>query len=261
MPIPILVVSCDQYSDVWEPFFTCFHKYWPDCPFPISLVSNFERYDDPRVHSILTGEEVDYSSNLIKALDQIESDWLIFWVDDRPPKQKVNTSKLLNYIRLAQNKDAGYFKLLPYNCPPALDGNEPIGQVPKGIPFRVSMTVALWKKSTLLKILEPGESIWDIERRGGFQKSNTINDTFYALAISERKHPPLLDAHLVYRGKLLRPSISFLNENDVGKSLLNRKRTNILREIGIDVGFLVRDIYYRALIFLKKIRRKKLSKD
>ena len=35
----ILIVSCDKYSDLWDPFFKLFFKFWPDCPFNIYLLS------------------------------------------------------------------------------------------------------------------------------------------------------------------------------------------------------------------------------
>ncbi len=39
--LAILVCSCDKYADVWEPFFKLFFKFWPDCPYPIYLLSNY----------------------------------------------------------------------------------------------------------------------------------------------------------------------------------------------------------------------------
>jgi hypothetical protein len=33
--IAIPVVSCDKYSDLWQPFFALFDRFWPDCPLDI----------------------------------------------------------------------------------------------------------------------------------------------------------------------------------------------------------------------------------
>jgi hypothetical protein len=67
----ILVVSCDGYQDLWKPFFSCFLKYWPDCPFPVYLGSNNLTYPDCRVRSLAIEIYIDYSSNLIKMLHNI----------------------------------------------------------------------------------------------------------------------------------------------------------------------------------------------
>ncbi|WYL98309.1 MAG: hypothetical protein HEQ19_00985 [Gloeotrichia echinulata CP02] len=71
MTIPILIVSCDAYQDVWHPFFHCFFKNWTDCPYPIHLVSNTLKYIDSRVSPLLIGHDMDYSSNLITDLNQM----------------------------------------------------------------------------------------------------------------------------------------------------------------------------------------------
>ncbi|NJL61628.1 MAG: hypothetical protein HC903_07100 [Methylacidiphilales bacterium] len=167
MNIPILVVSCDLYKDVWPAFFQSFFKYWSDCPFPIYLVSNNSSYSDSRVLPLLVGDDVDYSSNLIKAVQSIQEEWLIFWIDDRPPATSVDTAQLVRLIELAQEKDAGYLKLIPCHPFALVSEKEEIGEIPKNSRYLVSMTVALWKKSTLLKVLEAGESAWDIEKRVG----------------------------------------------------------------------------------------------
>lgn len=38
--IAVLIVSCDKYSDLWDPFLRAFDRYWPDCPFTVSLLSS-----------------------------------------------------------------------------------------------------------------------------------------------------------------------------------------------------------------------------
>jgi hypothetical protein len=70
--ISVLVVSCDAYQDLWKPFFSCFFKFWPDCPFPVYLGANFKKYEDDRVQTILIGQDLDYSTNLLMMLKQIK---------------------------------------------------------------------------------------------------------------------------------------------------------------------------------------------
>lgn len=213
--IPILVNSYDGNRGIWNPFFTIFFNKWGDCPFRIHLISNFVTYHHKKVNPILAGNIDDYSAKLIFALDQIDSEWVIYWDDDRPPAREVNTSKMLDYLDRAIKLDAGYFKLVAKNLPPALDGNRPIGEVPKGTMFRVSMTIALWKKTVLLKVLKEGDSPWDIESRGGARRADAVDDKFYALSISEWKNAPLVDKHLLTNGKFIKEAIPYLKQHGV----------------------------------------------
>lgn len=250
MSIPILVVSCDAYQDVWHPFFHCFFKNWSDCPFPVHLVSNKLKYSDERVSSIFVGTDVDYSSNLINALNQIPEEWIIFWVEDRPPARQVDTSRLIKLIELAQSKNAGYLKLIPIN-PPAPLGPEEIGEIPKGSRYRISMTVALWKKSTLLKILKAGESAWEIEKGGGVARSNEIDDKFYALPMSIRSNPPLIDIHLISKGKIISRGADYLEKEGVLDDLSNRLSVTFWRNLYIEAYDSIWDIYYLFTLRLK----------
>ncbi|WP_414585494.1 hypothetical protein [Scytonema sp. PCC 10023] len=252
MNIPILVVSCDAYKDVWHPFFHCFFKNWSDCPFPIYLVSNTLKYSNPRVSPLLIGPDIDYSSNLIKALTQIPQEWLIFWIDDRPPAIPVDTVRLVKLIQLAQTKEVGYLKLIPCNPPALVDEGEEIGEVPKGSRYRVSMTIALWKKSTLLTILKPGETAWDIEKRGGVQRANEIDDKFYALALSIFSNPPLIDIHLISKGQFMWRGMSLLKREKVFHYLENRPTATLWRNIYLELYEILWKLYYYILWLLKK---------
>jgi hypothetical protein len=256
MNIPILVVSCDAYQDVWHPFFDLFFKHWPDCPLPVHLVSNDQPYrgdHTDRVQSILVGEDVDYSSNLIKAVEQLEQEWLIFWVDDRPPAEPVDTDRLLGLIALAQSKNAGYFRLLASNPPTLEPTSDDMGELPKGSRYRVSMTVALWKKSTLLKILKAGENAWDIEKRGGVDRSNTIDDAFYAMPLSARRRPPLKDIHLIAKGKVIRSAIPTLEKAGTLHYLKARSVVSLPRNLRIELYPIVWNLYYQVLGQFKRV--------
>lgn len=253
--IPILVVSCDAYQDVWHPFFYYFFKNWRDCPYPVYLVSNKLKYPDSRVSPLLVGSDVDYSSNLIKALHQIPDEWLIFWIDDRPPAIPVDTARLAKLILLAQEKDAGCLKLIPCNPLSLTDEKDAIGEIPKNSQYLVSMTIALWKKSTLLKVLQPGESAWDIEKRGGVQRSRELEDKFYALPIHILKNPPLLDIHLITKGKLRWQASKFLEQENLLTYLENRSKVSLRNYIYDKVFYLIWDSYFYLKWQLKKIQK------
>ena len=97
--VAVLIVSWDGYVDLWKPFFNCFFRFWPDCPYPVYLGTNSLLADDERVKPILIGEEVDYCSNLIAMLKQLDTRWVITWVEDFFPakpieNQRVTSAKL-----------------------------------------------------------------------------------------------------------------------------------------------------------------------
>lgn len=220
--IAILVVSCDAYRDLWEPFFRCFFKYWPDCPYPVYLGANSAICPDTRVRALTIGPDVDYSSNLIAMLQRIDEQWVIFWIEDRVLAAPVNTARVANVVAMAQEQKTGFVKLIASH-PYALmaDKYQEFGPIPKGTPYRVCMTIGLWHRPTLLKLLCPGETAWQIERQGS-QRSNLLDEAFCALSYRLRRDPPFHDMHLIIKGQLLRDAVSFLQGEGLDQMLANR---------------------------------------
>ncbi|MTJ49748.1 hypothetical protein [Dolichospermum sp. UHCC 0259] len=131
---------------------------------------------------------------------------------------------------------------------------EEIGELPKGSRYRISMTVALWKKETLLKILKAGETAWDIEKRGGLQRANEINDRFYALPIGSFSNPPLLDIHLISKRQLMWRGTKLLKNENIFHYLEDRPKASSWKNIYFECYDLIWNLYYRMIWFYKKIK-------
>jgi len=78
----VLVVSCDNYSDLWEPFFELFWRFWPDCPFNVYLLSNKINADIPRVKNLLVGDDISWSDNLRKGISQLKEKYILLFIED-----------------------------------------------------------------------------------------------------------------------------------------------------------------------------------
>ena len=208
--VAVLIVSCDKFEDLWLPFFICFFKYWPGCPYPIYLGSNFATYQDARVRPILVGEDIDYSSNLLAMLEAIQQQWIILWIEDRVISSPVRTERISKLVRQAQEWGAAYLKLVanhPFAFP--ADKSSEVGEIPRGSRYRICMTIALWKKPVLVELLRCGETAWELERRGS-ERSNRLEEKFLALSIAQRFDPPLPDVHLIIKGRLSRDAPRFI---------------------------------------------------
>lgn len=134
---------------------------------------------------------------------------------------------------------------------------EEIGEIPKGSRYRISMTVALWKKETLLKILKAGETAWDIEKRGGVERANEIDDRFYALPIKTFSNPPLVDIHLISKGQIMWRGLKMLKDEHLLNYLETRPNASFWKNIYFNCYDLIFNLYYRAVWFFKKLRSSK----
>lgn len=40
-----VVLSCDSYNDIWEPYGELFNRFWPDCPYDCFLATHHIVFD------------------------------------------------------------------------------------------------------------------------------------------------------------------------------------------------------------------------
>jgi hypothetical protein len=183
LSIPILVISCDAYSDVWRPFFSIFWKRWPDCPYPVYLGSNYKIYPDERVKCITVGDDISWASGVQAMLDQLRCEYVILFLEDFLIKEPVDTAAVSRLVRIAREEQVGCLRVAPLPPPSLLPSCEvpgfpDLGIVDVATPYRVSTQIAVWRVATLRNLLVPGFSAWDFEHIGT-QMSENMPDSFW----------------------------------------------------------------------------------
>lgn len=169
--VPILVISCDRYADVWRPFFTTFFRRWPDCPFPVHLGTNFKTYDDPSVRAIPVGDDLSWASGLASMLDALDSEYVLLFLEDFFITNQVDTNRVVELVDLARRRRSGCLRLIagrPLALAPTapLPGHPGVGILAPGELWRVSAQVAVWRTDVLRRLLVPGLDAWKFEVLG-----------------------------------------------------------------------------------------------
>jgi len=252
--IVVLVVSCDHFSDLWDPYFELFDRFWADCPFDKYLLSNYKNYpNDYGVKSLSIQKDTSWSSSLIKGLNQLSRyDYVLLLLEDLFFKNKVNTKKLEEVIDDFIFQDGNSITL--FNQPLAdMPFNELYGEISIGAPYRTTATFTLWKMSTLLDLLDESESAWGFEKVGARRSDNYSG--FYSVHENIFNH-----IHGVVKGKWLFSRIKELNSLGIeidntrevmsGVELLKMKGYKLIRSL---IFFFVPFKYRKKLIRLKKI--------
>lgn len=244
--VAFLISSCDKYSDLWNPFFKNFFKYWSDCPYDIFLISNYKNYKDSRVNTIRIGEDKSYADNLRCALESIHQKWILLWLDDVIFSGKVDTKTLERIISEAEILNAGYVKLdeklpLVYDS----DTNLLIGELPKNIRYRSAVGLGLVKKEVLLKLAEPGMSAWDMDKS---QISNSMDELFCAFTKKGAKKIPFTYIHALIKGKWYFPAVKALKKEGFHDLIKSREQQSIFAYLYI--------VLYQARLGLYKFFNK-----
>ncbi len=163
--IAFAVLSCDKYADLWPIFFETFFDNWPDCPFQIYLVANQKKYEHPKVITLLSGDDLDWSSSIRKAIFQLKENYVFFFYEDAFLNTKVSNDELADKIQFFFEHDLDYLRLRP-SPEPDEKYNASYGRISEGSMYRVSLFASIWKKAVLLDLLKDGESAWEFEMQG-----------------------------------------------------------------------------------------------
>lgn len=242
--VAFVVVSCDKYSDLWDPFFHCLRKFWPDCPYRVYLVTNHKHYGADDVTTVRVGDDRSYSDNLRVAVDQVAEPWMILWLEDVLFSKPVDTRRVQRIIAKAQAIPVGYLKLSP-DLPLSYDDDhgEEIGPIPRGVRYRSAVGLSFYQASTLDQLLTPGASAWDLD-------TSTISDElpqpFYALTRRTAKHPPFVWQHAVIKGRWCWPVIDFLAREGFSDLIGHRKKLGLRSLLYLKL-FKLHNAIYRTL--------------
>ena len=214
----VIISSCDTREDIWHPFFTLFFRYWPDCPFPVYLISNYKKYEDFRVKTILVGDDKGWSSNMKVALKQVTSPCVICMLDDLFLEKRTNTEYIKSLIDHAQNNSIGYIGLVPFfNLDKDYTDALNLGKISKSVD-RISHRASLWDKKILSDLLVNGEDVVQMEIEGS-KRSLAVATPF--LSVKE----PVMYYHVrsaIIRGKWMYDAVKLCQKEGIKLDLDRR---------------------------------------
>lgn len=166
--VALVISSCDDFCDAWQPFVHFFVKFWPDCPFRAFFILNELPVVSDVLEPIAVGPDRGWSSNFRRALESISHEHILYLQDDYFLTRPVETQRILEDCAwcLANGYDSLCFRGYAEPQPGFTPLTSRFGLAPLDSDGRTRCQFALWKKSALLEILREGETAWDMESRG-----------------------------------------------------------------------------------------------
>lgn len=184
--VTILISSFDGYSDCWLPVCHGFQKYWPDCPYPVRLMTNEKDFDHPAATVMKVGGGRDWSGRMITALDRITTPYVIYFQEDYWIDAPVDTARVKEYVALMDRHGLNYIRLLAFP-EPAHDfpGDPRLGLIARDGEYRTSVQITLWRREVFRDLVRAGESVWQFEDQGTV-RSRAYGDTFLSIKCKDK---------------------------------------------------------------------------
>lgn len=212
----IVVPSCDSYEEAWSPFFAFFFKYWPDCPFPIYLITETKKFVDPRVKTINLMQDFGWANNMIKSLAIIPEQNFIYFLEDVFIMKEVDTDRVVALLDLLKKDNVSCLRLFPLPGPSVqYQDRKDLGIIAQDASYRVSTMPAIWSKDAFSRLLVPGENAWQMEL-DGTQRAHKMNELF--LSVWPRDAVILIFATAIKRGRWLYDAIKLCEKEGIAVS-------------------------------------------
>lgn len=224
----VLVISCDKYSDLWEPFFQLFFKNWDTEGYKIYLGSNTKKCEIKNIINLLAGDDVDWSTGLKKILTQIPEKYIFLWLEDLFLIEKVNKDQLNSICEFMSKNDAKHIHFTYPALKPDRIINGDFGFYEKGMPYCVNV-FGLWEKLYLQNLLLEGESPWNFEIMGSYRAS--YSDGFYCVC---------------------KPFFNYINT--VEKGLWFPDKLKICQDLGLNIDLSKRGVLAGGYLVKSKIQ-------
>jgi hypothetical protein len=203
--IGLVILSCDKYSELWEPLSSSILANWPDCPFDKYLVTNYLDFNSPYFITLKVGEDISWSGNILNALRILKSEYkyILVTLDDLFLDNKVDTGTLSLIINSFLEIDGNFLSLI--QSPRFTKKyNRFFGEIEPGALYRPTCVFGLWKLTVLENLIIPSENAWEFERNGSL-RSNKFNKFFSVY------RSVFIYRNVVVRGKILRKEAADFN--------------------------------------------------
>lgn len=175
--------SCDNYSDLWEPYFNLLNKFWSDISMRVILNTEHKVFQIPRDYSIKVEtfncyKKCSWSQRLLDILNKIDEEYVFLVIDDLFIQSKVDNSQFNNMLNLLHDSNnlasiqLRGIRQQTYEDKTHRNESKDIIINNEKYKFRkISLTKTetfptIWKKEILIKWLRPWESIWGFEGYG-----------------------------------------------------------------------------------------------
>lgn len=181
--LSLVVSSFDKYSVCWAPFCHGLNKYWPEHP-ELYFITNY--LEAPCGTSLKLGEDQGWAKNLLKALELIPTDYVLYTQEDYWVQRPVDNQNVVDYLDYLETGLADYIRLYPAPGPDMpLTTDERLGIIAKDANYRASLQMALWRKGALQSLVKADETPWQFEVKGS-QRSKGWVDRFWC--VTKRQH-------------------------------------------------------------------------
>lgn len=213
--LAIVIVSYDEYSDLWDDFFNLLQINWPDNPYKIYLINNVKKPKYENVTVINTNVEAQWSTRVRLGLKKIEEKYICLLLEDFYIGSPIKNVHIKEIIDLVKKDHIKYYKLNSFSRIKSMNykENKFIQYIPSNKQYAISLQPAIWEKKYLSeKLGQEDYNAWqfEIDRNN---ETRMITDKFINNCFYDNRNI-LNICHVVVQGKILPSAIKYYGKQN-----------------------------------------------
>ena len=162
LDVGVLVLSCDTYLDVLEPFFVLKERYWKDCPYPTYVATETKKLS----HNITLCHDypiAKWTRRIRESLMDIPTKYVLVMDSDMFIRSKVDQARIEECVANFGDNTACYSFELEY-APTLPSNKKDFRKKPNKSPYLNSCQPSLWDREKLIARLSQDLNPWQWEK-------------------------------------------------------------------------------------------------
>lgn len=217
----VAVVSCWEYRDAWDGFFSLFKKFWSDCTHEVHLITDLHTsFQDKRAWTPewcfvdLVKASSSWCASLVDFTERYPDEPILLMQEDFFLTASVKHDLIDSGLDQLESRNAGMVRLYP--CPGSnLDYGDPYyGLVRKGSEYRISCQASIWRPDYLHAIASRFDDPADFETEGT-KFAETLPDEVLAFRRDVKSWPMEYLCSGITRGKWNPDSLKLFREHGI----------------------------------------------
>lgn len=211
--LTLLILSCDNFSDLWEGNIKLLEQNWPDRNIKTYIVTDkqtdrkFENVD-----IIAVPDAMEWSDRLASAVRQVETDYVMVSLDDYFLIKPVADNVMQSRLDMMKQCNLTYLRLFPRPkraTREKLEGYPKIYRIDTDEKYSVNLYTGIWKKDFLEYTVQESKNAWR------FEVSLPRRAREYGAKCAASYNPDFVILDVVRKGKLLHKAARYFKKHDI----------------------------------------------
>lgn len=216
----VIISSCGKYSDLWDAHIQLMHRNWPEHgkAYLVTDTPTDRTFEDVEV--ICAGEGVEFTDRLKLVLDRVETEYVLFTLDDYFLTEKIDSQAIRQAMAVMSEQRLDYLRL--YQVWNAVLRREHAVEIPgyKGYylrdtsegNYKISLYPGIWRTDFMRQTLRQPMNAWEYE----VSLTEIAEELHARCAVNNNRIFPFMD--VIRKGKVLREANRYFRKNPIYQS-------------------------------------------